>query len=46
MFISYTPFIAKCPEKVINVCSSETGEVFCVFDADKVTVENRNYHAL
>lgn len=39
MFIQYTPFITKCPNKVIDVCSSETGEVFCCFDADKVTVE-------
>lgn len=39
MFIQYTPFITKCPEKAINVVSSETGEVFCCFDADKVTVE-------
>lgn len=39
MYISYSPFITKCPDRVIDVLSSETGEIFCVFDADKVTVE-------
>ena len=39
MYISYTPFITRCPDRVINVCSSETGEVFCCFDVDKVTME-------
>lgn len=39
MYMSYSPFIAKCPDRVICVLSSETGEIFCVFDADKVTVE-------
>ena len=39
MYISYSPFITKCPDRVIDVLSNETGEIFCVFDADKVTVE-------
>lgn len=39
MYISYSPFITKCPDRVIGVLSIETGEIFCVFDADKVTVE-------
>lgn len=39
MFFAYAPIITKYPEHTIDVCSSETGEVFCCFDADKVTVE-------
>lgn len=39
MFVKYSPSLVKCPEREINVTSSETGEVFCIFDADKVTVE-------
>lgn len=39
MYIDYKPFIAKAPAKTIDVCSSETGEVFCCFDANKVTME-------
>lgn len=39
MYIDYKPFITKSPEKTIDVCSSETGEVFCCFDADKVDME-------
>ena len=39
MFFAYAPIITKYPEHTIDVCSSETGEVFCCFDADKVTME-------
>ena len=39
MFFAYAPIITKYPEHAIVVCSSETGEVFCCFDADKVTME-------
>lgn len=39
MFFTYAPIITKYPEHTIDVCSSETGEVFCCFDADKVTME-------
>ena len=39
MYIDYKPFITKSPEKTIDVCSSETGEVFCCFDASKVSME-------
>lgn len=39
MFFAYAPIITKYPEHTIDVCSSETGEVFCCFNADKVTME-------
>lgn len=39
MFFAYAPIITKYPEYTIDVCSSETGEVFCCFNADKVTME-------
>ena len=39
MFFAYAPIITKYPEKTIDVCSSETGEVFCCFDASKITME-------
>lgn len=39
MFLDYRPFITKCPENTITVASKETGEIFCVFDADKVDME-------
>lgn len=39
MFVKYKPIITKCPEREICVSSSETGEIFCVFDEDKASVE-------
>ena len=39
MFFTYAPIITKCPEKKIYILSIKTMEIFCCFDADKITIE-------